>query len=201
MTTYSLPSGAAPSRRQLARIYNDERYLGETGAVQVRGKTGNRWGLLLEWENATGDRYRLASNLIDKLSGIHRLTVDLSTLGYTRSGTGGGSPQTNGSHSAGARQIAFDNASGGSVTDYLKEGDFVQIGNELKRVREDVDTTTNAGTIEIWPELHQDYGDAVALDITSPAGVFMLVSSDGDLVDPSGITPIITLNLEEDVLA
>jgi hypothetical protein len=195
-------SGSAPSFADWGEIYNDEESVNLNGAIQTTGQTGNRLTVTLTWLNASDERLAIASNYRALLFGKrHRLTIVPTDLGHTQRGVGGGSPLLVGAHSVGATQLSFDGASGGSVTDYLKQGDYVSVGNELKKVRIDVDTTTNAGTIEIFPELHGAHANNAPINITTPAGVFYLNNSPTDQTNHAGIAPRIVLEMISDVLA
>jgi hypothetical protein len=123
----------------------------------------------------------------------------MSLLGYVRQGAGGGTPLLVGAHVAGATQLSIDGASNHAT--WLRGSDFITIGNELKMVTGDVTTSGGAGTIGIWPELHQNYADNAAVNISTPYGVFFLKAPVNMSLKPSSEwdTDVI-LALEEDVL-
>lgn len=194
----------APSSFEWEQVFNDEEFRTARGALFVNGQTGNRWRLILTYANRTGaDLRKLWAHIGQARGKRNRIRVPLSLLNYSRTGGGGGTPLLSAAASAGATSLSFDGGSG-SVTDYLVGGDFLTIGNELKMVTQDVDTTTGAGTVNIWPELHQDRADNTALDISTPHGDFFVVEASGLGAVPhrgGWLNPTVTLILEEDVTA
>lgn len=204
MSTESLT--IAPSEFSLDQLLNDEEFRDMAGGLFVNGRTGNRWLLTLEYRNRTGsDRRTLWGHVGQARGRRNRIRVPMSLLNYSRAGAGGGSPQLVGAHSAGAVQLSIDGAA--VSTTWLKSGDFIGVGNELKLVTGDVSTETaspgGAGTVNIWPELHQDYADNTAVDLT-PHGDFFVVDVQGIGGQPfrsDWLNRSVTLVLEEDVNA
>lgn len=202
MTTETLT--VTPSSFEWEQVFNDEEFRDSAGGLFANGRTGNRWRLVLMFSNRTAAERRALWAHITELRGKrNRLRVPMSLVSYSRTGAGGGTPLLSSAHTAGATSLAFDGGSG-SVTDYLKGGDFLAIGNELKMVTGDVDTTAGVGTVKIWPELHQDRANNDPLDISTPHGDFFLVEASGmgAVPHPSDwLNPNVTLVLEEDVRA
>jgi hypothetical protein len=202
MTIYTLV--VAPNTCAYQQVFNDRTFITQNGAMQAQLQTGNRWNFVLGYSNVQGTRRYALENAIFSLQGrIHRLRVLPGTLGYVRRGALGGSPLLQGAHAAGATTLSIDGVT--NVTGWLKAGDWLSIGNELKRVVADVNTSGGVGTIRIWPELHQAYADNQAINFATPSGVFYqadpvaLNSSPyyaGDILYDS-----VVLNLIEDVLA
>lgn len=194
----------APSSFEIEQILNDEQFRDAAGGVWVTGRTGNRWRLALMFANRTGNTRRALWAHIGQLRGTrNRLRVPVSLIAYTAGGAGGGTPLLVGAHTAGAVTLSIDGAPTSQV-DWLKGGDFITIGNELKMVTGDVDTSGGAATIPIWPELHQNRADNAPVDIATPHGDFFLVESQGigGVPHPSDwLNPQVTLVLEEDVYA
>ena len=199
MTTWSLT--VAPSQFVWNQLYNDESFRDANGGFWSQGRNGNRWLLTLTYRNVASTRRTSLNGLIIKSRGVQnrlRIRPD-DILRYTRLGTGGGSPQLVGAHTAGDTSLSIDGGSGS--TDWLRETDYISIGNELKQVEQDVDLTAGAGTINIWPELHQDYVDNTAIEIDQPHGDFVLIDHSGMSgvpFDAQALSPSVVLTLEED---
>ena len=188
------------------QVFNDEEFRDAGGGLFTSGRTGNRWRFTVTFKNVHGERRRALWAQIAAARGKqNRIRLPMSLLKYSREGNGGGTPLLNGAHSAGATFLLFDGGGGvGAASDYLVRGDWISIGNELKIVTADVDTSSGAGTIFIWPELHQDRADGASIEITSPHGDFFVVDAQGLGAVPGRkrwINPTVTLVLEEDVRA
>lgn len=70
-----------------------------------------------------------------------------------------------------------------SQTDYLKAGDFLQIGSgtsrQLFKVLTDTDTDgTGSATVDVWPNVRTSIADNAAVTVESPQGVFRLASNE-----------------------
>lgn len=194
-----------PSAWEWEQVFNDEEFRDVAGGLFTRARTGNRWRLMLQFNNLTGARRQALWAHIAELRGRqNRLQVPLSLLRYVRGGAGGGAPLLVGAAVAGATSLAIDGASA-NITAWLRGGDFVMIGNELKIVTGTVNTSgSGTATIKIWPELHANRADNTAVNIATPHGVFFLVQAQGmgGLPHPSDwLNPTVTLVLEEDVYA
>ncbi len=185
------------------QIFLDEEFRDSVGAPFVSGRNGNRWLLTLTFNNRTGDLRRSLWGHIFELRGKrNRLRVPLSLIDYVRGGAGGGTPLLSSAQNAGATSLPIDGAT--SVSNWLKSGDFISIGNELKAVTGSVTTSAGAGTIKIWPELHNNQANNAAVDIVTPHGDFFLIDSQGigGVPNPDDwLDPTVTLVLEEDVTA
>jgi hypothetical protein len=78
--------------------------------------------------------------------------------------------------------IAIDSAPV-SQTDYLKAGDYMQIGTgvnrQLFKVLNDVDTDgTGSATVDVWPNVRTSIGDNVAVTVENTKGIFRLASNE-----------------------
>ena len=78
--------------------------------------------------------------------------------------------------------IAIDSAPA-SQTDYLKAGDYMQIGTgvnrQLFKVLNDVDTDgTGSATIDVWPNVRTSIADDAAVTVQSAQGIFRLASNE-----------------------
>jgi len=78
--------------------------------------------------------------------------------------------------------IAIDSAPV-STTDFLKAGDYMQIGSgtsrQLFKVLTDVDTDgTGSATVDVWPNVRTSIADNSAITLESAQGVFRLASNE-----------------------
>lgn len=78
--------------------------------------------------------------------------------------------------------IAIDSAPV-STTDFLKAGDYMQIGSgtsrQLFKVLTDVDTDgTGSATVDVWPNVRTSISDNSAVTLESAQGVFRLASNE-----------------------
>lgn len=164
-----------PSRADWEQVLNDDMFQAQTGAYQTSARTGNRWRVVLSYMNLAGtNREAMWGHLLQLNGRRNRLQVSMSTLAYVRGGAGGGTPQLNGALVAGATALVIDGASN-NITAWLKSGDWITIGNQLLAVTQAVNTNgSGQATIPIWPELHKNYADNAAVNISTPFGVFFL---------------------------
>ena len=70
-----------------------------------------------------------------------------------------------------------------STTDFLKAGDYMQIGSgtsrQLFKVLNDVDTdATGSATVDVWPNVRTSIADNAAVTLESAQGVFRLASNE-----------------------
>jgi hypothetical protein len=89
---------------------------------------------------------------------------------------------TNGSTAAGSNTIAITSAPL-SQTDYLKAGDYLQIGTgtsmQLFKVLADVDTDgSGQATIDVWPDVRATISTGTSVYFESAKGVFRLASNE-----------------------
>lgn len=78
--------------------------------------------------------------------------------------------------------IAIDSAPA-SQTDYLKAGDYMEIGTgvnrQLFKVLNDVDTDgTGSATVDIWPNVRTSIADNASVTVQSAQGIFRLASNE-----------------------
>lgn len=78
--------------------------------------------------------------------------------------------------------IAIDSAPV-STTDFLKAGDYMQIGSgtsrQLFKVLNDVDTdATGSATVDVWPNVRTSISNNAAVTLESAQGVFRLASNE-----------------------
>jgi len=174
VTTYSFP-GVTPQRSTWTLLTNSKRFTSPfTGAIQTVQRTGERWHIRLEFSALSDDDRAEMLAFVTKLNGgEHRFTVHDHS--YVRRGSGGGTPLVAGASQTG-NSLDIDGAST-SVTNWLRAGDMISFGNELKMVTAAVNTdVTGAATIPIIPKIRTSPADNSAVDITAPIlGKFILM--------------------------
>ena len=199
MTTYSFPS-ITPSSSTFELVSNTRTFRSPlTNAVQTVGRRGSLWKATLQFNNLTGDDRATMQAFVTKLNGQqHRFT--LHDHAFTQRGTGGGTLRVNGANQSGSNLVC-DGATA-SVTNYLREGDYVTFGNELHMVTADTDSDGSGNvTLSIAPPIRKQPADDLIIDYTSPVnGVFMLASQAAWNTSP-GIFSNFTIEAVEDVLA
>ena len=199
MTTYSFPS-ITPSSSTFELVTNTRTYRSPlTNAVQTVGRRGSLWRATLQFNNLTGADRAAMQAFVTKLNGQeHRF--NLHDHSFTRRGTGGGTLRVNGANQSGA-SLVCDGATA-SVTNYLREGDYVSFGNELHLITADTNSDGSGNvTLSIAPPIRKSPADDTAIDYTSPvSGVFMLASPASWSNQP-GVFSSFTIEAIEDVLA
>jgi hypothetical protein len=99
--------------------------------------------------------------------------------GGTPRGAVGGSPVVAGSLQTGG-SLDIDGCTA-DVTGWLKAGDYVQVGTQLYKVLQDVDTNSSGeATLELWPNIRTAPADNATVITTNPVGRFRLNSGAQD---------------------
>lgn len=75
------------------------------------------------------------------------------------------------------------NSAPASQTDYLKAGDYMEIGTgvnrQLFKVLNDVDTDgTGSATVDVWPNVRTSIADKASVTVQSAQGIFRLASNE-----------------------
>lgn len=199
MTTFSFPS-ITPTASSFELVTNTRVYRSPlTNAVQTSGRRGSLWRATLQFNNLTGADRATMQAFVTKLNGQeHRFT--LHDHSYTRRGTGGGTLRVNGASQSGS-SLVCDGATA-SVTNYLREGDYVSFGNELHMITADTNSDGSGNvTLSLAPPIRKSPADDTLVDYTSPvSGVFMLASP-ASWSNDAGIISSFTIEAVEDVLA
>lgn len=199
MTTYSFPS-ITPSSSTFELVTNTRTYRSPlTNAVQTVGRRGSLWRATLQFNNLTGADRAAMQAFVTKLNGQeHRF--NLHDHSFARRGTAGGTLRVNGANQSGA-SLVCDGATA-SITNYLREGDYVSFGNELHLITADTNSDGSGNvTLSIAPPIRKSPADDTAIDYTSPvSGVFMLASPASWSNQP-GVFSSFTIEAIEDVLA
>ena len=199
MTTFTFPS-ITPSASSFELVTNTRAYRSPlTNAVQTVGRKGSLWRATLQFNNLSGADRATMQAFVTKLNGQeHRFT--LHDHSYTQRGTGGGTLRVNGASQSGT-SLVCDGATA-SVTNYLREGDFVTFGNELHMVVADTDSDASGNvTLSLAPPIRKSPADDALVGYSTPVkGVFMLASPASWSNQP-GIFSSFSIEAVEDVLA
>jgi len=74
--------------------------------------------------------------------------------------------------------ISIDSAPA-SQTDYLKAGDYLQVGTQLFKVLKSVDTNVSGeATVDVWPDVRTSISDGAAVTVQNTKGLFRLSSNE-----------------------
>lgn len=116
--------------------------------------------------------------------------------GATARGSAGaapGTPQVDGNQSAQARTLAIKTGLVGPVSNYLRAGDWLQLGSgstaRLHKVLTDASLDISGkATLDIWPSLRAAVSNNATVTLASARGLFMLAGSAGSYeIDSAGI--------------
>ena len=199
----------APASFALSTISNDVIFQTATGAMQVQSKTGTRYKLVLNFRRGGADMRTLRGQLASVQGRRNRLYVPMAKLGYIKGGTGDDAATLSGNHSAGATSLNLAGLAAG-VSNILLAGDFIEIGSsgQLTQVTTALSASgspNTIGSVSIWPPLQKDRASGVAVNLTTPGGMFIMISEFGFSGEPmptaSNWYSDITVELEQDVLA
>ena len=202
MTTYTWPDALVPSASTWTLLTNTRRFSSPlTNATQTVARKGTMWRADLTFNNLTTENRGALQAFISKLEGqVHR--VSLQDHAFVRQGAGGGTPRVAGASQSGST-VNIDGAST-SITDWLLPGDLLSFDNQLFMCTAACNTDPSLGsaTVSITPPIRQSPPNDSLVEITTPRGVFMLVT------DPSwnnragaNIVSSFSMTFLEDVLA
>ena len=183
MTTYPL---TFPSVTRLAtvdltsvNVVVDQRSP-TTLAGQTQTFAGQAWQLSVSLPALTQTQASVWWAWLVSLRGPHGTFLAGNLTHCNPAGAVGGTPLVKGADQTGS-DLFIDGAAA-SITDWLKAGDFIQLGSAgsstLHMVTSDVDTDgSGEATLELWPHIRTAPADNSAVVTSSPVGVFQLVDS------------------------
>ncbi|MGA0839147.1 MAG: hypothetical protein ACO3P1_04540 [Pseudomonadales bacterium] len=198
MTTRTFPS-ITPTSMSWELIANTQQFVGISGAIQVAQRAGQRWTVTLEFSTlANNDRAVLQAFVAQVLGLADNFT--LSPADYDPRGAFGGTPLVAGGSQTG-NSLDIDGCTP-SVTNWIRAGDFFQVGNELKMATEDASSDgAGAITVSFVPELRAAPADNAAITTTDPEGVFRFVQPRMGWSSRPPFISSMSLECIEDVLA
>lgn len=152
-----------------------------TGAQTVFAHSGQWWELQVSYPPMRRDQAEAVIAFLLKLNGQEG-TFLIDVGGAVPAGAGGGSPTVDGGSQTGNELDVSTSLT--NQTDWLKAGDFIQIGTgsaaRLYKVLDDVSTDGSGdATLTIWPSIRN--GDAptngASIVVSSAVGLFRLKDS------------------------
>ena len=172
MTTYAFPSITPTTSAMRLQSFTSRFDNPITGGIQTVARGGEVWVVDMTFGNrVTSERAELIA-FVAKLQGQrHRFTV--KNHAEANRGAFGGTPLVDGADQTG-NSITVDGCSL-SVTNWIREGDFFQIGNELKVCTADASSDGSGNiTISFAPAIRTSPSDNSAITTSNATGVFML---------------------------
>ena len=198
MTTRTFPP-IKPTSMSWELVSNAQQFVAMSGAIQVAQRAGQRWAATMDFSTLKdADRSVLQAFVAQVLGLADNFT--LSPADYSPRGAFGGTPLVNGAGQTG-NSISVDGCSA-SVANWIRAGDFFQVGNELKMATEDA-SSNGAGqiTLSFVPELRAAPVDGSAISTSEPEGVFRFVQPRMGWSSRPPYVSSMTIECVEDVLA
>lgn len=155
-----------------------------TGQEQAVAHQGQWWVADLSVSPLEAADARAITAWLTSLNGREKTFLLGDPAGATAQGSASsapGTPLVNGADQALGSALICDGAPNGA-TDYLKEGDYIQLGSgssaNLHMVLEDV-TSDGSGnfTLNLWPNLRSAPANDAAITVASPVGKFRLADN------------------------
>lgn len=153
--------------------FNGQEFKSElNGSVQQSALPGDRWTATLTYSNVIDPaKARTLRAFLAKLRFGGMFWY--SPHDYRRAGAVGGVPLVNGANQTGST-LTIDGCTA-NVTGWLMEGDYFQVGNELKMITADANTSaTGTVTLQFAPPLRTSPADNSAIITTKPSCVMQL---------------------------
>ena len=147
-----------------------------TGTVQAQRGQIERWSFTMEVKRMTRADAQQAIAFFLRLEGPLGTFRMHDPAACKPLGKGTGSPVVAATTAAGSRTLA---TSGWlpNVLAQLKAGDWVQIGDQLSRVRLDVDSSaTGTATLDLWPKLMLPVAAGTPIVLRPAKGIFRFTS-------------------------
>lgn len=154
-----------------------------TGQEQAVAHQGKFWTADLSVSPMEAADARAVTAWFTSLNGREKTFLIGDPAGATAQGSASsapGTPVVNGASQTGSALIC--DGAPNNATDYLKEGDYVQLGtgssSRLYMVLEDVSSDGSGNfTLNLWPNLRSSPGDDDALVVASAVGRFRLAQN------------------------
>jgi len=202
MTTYAFPS-ITPNSMTWSLESNTAVYVSPlSGTIQTIDRGGERWRVLMNFRNLTGDDRAELRAFLAKLNGQqHRFT--LRDFSVTNRGAFGGTPLVVGAGQTGT-SLNIDGASV-SVTNWIRAGDMFSVNGDLKMCVADANSDGGgAVTLTFTPRIVTAPADNAPITTSNPTGVFMLASPVSSWINtpgPVGGFSDFTIDAIEDIAA
>lgn len=161
-------------------------------AQRYRWVGGERWEGELNFGSEVGANGRDIAGWLTSLLGAYGTFLAGDPSSATARGSAGvtpGTPVVSGSHSALSQTLAISTGLG-TVTGYLKRGDFISLGSgstrRLHQILQDLNLTAGAGTADIWPSLRTSYSNGTTVVVANTTARFFMTSTPEWTVDKGG---------------
>lgn len=147
-----------------------------TFITQVQQHPGEAWGAEVTMPLLEEAEARAWEAFLIKLRGQRGTFFLGDPLRETPSGAATGSPLVKGASQTG--DVLLTDGWTASITNILKEGDYIQLGNRLHRVLNNVtsDASGNA-TLDIFPRIRESPADNTVIITNSAQGTFRLAQN------------------------
>ena len=188
----SLPTVRGPRQTELrlrskAAVYESP----WTGSVQVQEHTGKFWEIILEIPPMNRPEYAAWESFIFSLRGRVGTFKAGPQYASTSQGDNDGSDKTVESIDSTSTKLTVSGFSS-STNGVMKEGDYIEVNNELKIVRKDADSDNSGeADLHIEPFFRKDPAQGDTVIIEDPKGVFRLTDEpkmDVELFTSNGLT-------------
>lgn len=203
MTTRTFPA-IKPTSMSWELVSNAQQFVAMSGAIQVAQRAGQRWTTTMEFSTLKdADRSVLQAFVAQVLGLADNFT--LSPADYSPRGAFGVNavynfPKVNGGGQSG-NSINVHRCVN-NTTDWIRAGDYFQIGTELKMATADASSdSTGEITIEFVPELRVSPANNSNVVIDAPSGVFRFVQPRMGWSSRPPYFSSMTIECVEDVLA
>jgi len=172
MSTLNFPA-ITPNASDWLLQYNSQSYVSPlTGVTQTQVLPGAKWTASLTFPPLKDPNARRMRAFLASLEGAAG-SFYLTPHGYTRAGDGTGTPLVKGAAQLGS-SLLIDGCTP-NITGWLLEGDFLQVGSELKIVTADCNSSAGGEvTVSFKPPLRVSPADNAAIVVNSPACVMRL---------------------------
>jgi hypothetical protein len=145
--------------------------------------SGEYWECDISIKAMTREQFEAFSTFIIKLKGMYgTFYLSPDPNGRTVLGSASttpGTPTINGAQNSNSSAIDITGATP-SATGYLKSGDYIQIGAQLLKVLEDVNTNSNgdATDVNIFPQIRTALSGSESIITSNAVGIFRLADND-----------------------
>lgn len=150
--------------------------------TQVQEFSGQSWSAEVSYPDMTREQAEEFNSFLLSLMGQVGTFYLGDPLGKSPRGVATGTPKVNGASQTG-NQIITDGWSN-SITGILLAGDYLQLGQRLYKVLQDVDSNgSGQATIDIFPRLVESPADNETVITENCVGIFRLASNINSIFD------------------
>lgn len=155
---------------------------------------GGFWSISAQLTLLNRENAEQWNSFLVSLNGIFGSFLIGHPLSILSRGTATGTPRVNGANQTGKTLITDGWTN--SITNILKKGDFIQIGNRLYQVLNDSNSDGSGNcTLDIWPRLRESPSDNESIITISPKGLFRLISNE-NIIHYCDITNLYSISFE-----